>query len=433
MAIKDRDALKGTGAGGLTNPTTGQVDTRPNYSILPSQTAAIIRDVIDSAIFGGDLSGVDVTATHDPTTNAITLALSAAVSRRLLGDGAISDGDYFASNVIPEGALAPDVRAGLFEGIRAVLNQNGDLVITIEGGGGHEEQTDPLTLPTSQGDEGDAGWSPRFSVREDGERRVLYLEGYVGGEGSAPALGANRYVGASGYVATATEATDVRGATGAKGDTGDVGGVGAAGQAVARYRLTTSASAPSAPTSLSDAAWESTRQTPTQSSPYEWAAVGVANGGETTFSWIVWEIRRHSSVQPSGGDTPTPTQDHAIYVTYGSSQSQTVFAASDFTDAARAVNNSADETQNTVTTRALASGQFRHYAIAIPATKRLVSVYIGTNPIDQRGAFNPQRVSGDDASAPPTVTLGATSHKYYAGTRPNNNSGETYRIVTEDA
>ena len=426
MAIKDRDALKGMGPGGLTNPNTGQVDTRPNYSIRPSQTAQILADIIDSALFGVDLSGVDVTATHDPTTNAITLALSAAVSRRLLGDGAISDGTMFASDIVPEGALAPDVRAGLFEGIRAVLNQNGDLVITIEGGGGHEEQTDPLTLPTSQGEEGDAGWSPRFSVRADGERRVLYLEGYVGGEGSAPAINA-RFVGASGYVLTAAAATNIRGGTGAKGDTGDVGGRGAPGaSAAARYRRTTTSTPPAAPTSDSDAEWAETYTAPDATNDFAWLAFRVGTG-----AWAVILVSQHQAA--SGGTTP-PAQDHTIYLAYGATQSQTVFTGADFENAARARNNSADTSVNTITPAPLTpEDTYRHYAGAIPTDRRLTELYIGNNPINQRSTVNPQlnQDGSADANAPPTVPINSVNHKYYVSTRPVNNTGEAWRFVTE--
>ena len=81
---------------------------------------------------------------------------------------------------------------------------------------------------TVAGPDGDAGWSPRFSVRTPTGRpdvRAMYLEGYVGGEGDAPSLPTNRWVGATGNYTTAANAADIRGAAGpagAKGDGGDV-------------------------------------------------------------------------------------------------------------------------------------------------------------------------------------------------------------------
>ena len=63
-----------------------------------------------------------------------------------------------------------------------------------------------------KGDTGDAAWSPIFATVADGERRVLQVSDWAGGEGTKPATGA--YLGETGFVATAAEATDVRGAAG---------------------------------------------------------------------------------------------------------------------------------------------------------------------------------------------------------------------------
>lgn len=61
---------------------------------------------------------------------------------------------------------------------------------------------------------GDDGWTAVLAIESDGERRVVRVVGYVGGDGTPPATG---YVGASGMVATAAEAVNIRGATGASG------------------------------------------------------------------------------------------------------------------------------------------------------------------------------------------------------------------------
>lgn len=69
---------------------------------------------------------------------------------------------------------------------------------------------------------GDKGWSPRFAVVSDSDRRVLQLVAWVGGEGAAPG-GLGEFVGPTGMVATAAEAVNIRGATGASGaGTGDL-------------------------------------------------------------------------------------------------------------------------------------------------------------------------------------------------------------------
>ena len=88
-------------------------------------------------------------------------------------------------------------------------------------------QTLDLTLPqATDGTDGDNGWSPVFAAVADGERRVLQLVDWTGGTGTKPSTGL--YVGATGLVALAADATDIRGAEGAAGSgSGDV--VGPAG------------------------------------------------------------------------------------------------------------------------------------------------------------------------------------------------------------
>lgn len=73
------------------------------------------------------------------------------------------------------------------------------------------------------GANGSDGWSPGFAVVEDGERRVVQITGWTGGEGDEPETG---YISSSGVVSTPGNATDIRGAAGA-GSSGNVTGSGA--------------------------------------------------------------------------------------------------------------------------------------------------------------------------------------------------------------
>ncbi len=58
-----------------------------------------------------------------------------------------------------------------------------------------------------------AGWTPVLAVVADGERRVLQVTDWTGGEANKPAAG--QYVGPSGFIGIIGDATDVRGAAGA--------------------------------------------------------------------------------------------------------------------------------------------------------------------------------------------------------------------------
>ena len=62
------------------------------------------------------------------------------------------------------------------------------------------------------------GWTPVFSVAADGERGVLQISDWTGGQGDKPTTG--HYVGQSGFVLTAAEAVNIKGDTGAQGAPG---------------------------------------------------------------------------------------------------------------------------------------------------------------------------------------------------------------------
>src|SRR5690606_11629685 len=76
----------------------------------------------------------------------------------------------------------------------------------------------------ADGDDGDDGWSPVFSIQNDGDRRVLRLDDWVGGTGTKPATG--DYVGASGLTNDIAQAIDIRGPQGLQGSKGDQGDPG---------------------------------------------------------------------------------------------------------------------------------------------------------------------------------------------------------------
>lgn len=63
---------------------------------------------------------------------------------------------------------------------------------------------------------GAKGWSPVLSNVADGERRVLRLVDWVGGEGTKPAVPTDNYIGAAGFTNLAG-ATDIRGGVGQTG------------------------------------------------------------------------------------------------------------------------------------------------------------------------------------------------------------------------
>ena len=98
--------------------------------------------------------------------------------------------------------------------------------LDVRGAAGEDGQDSTVEGPPGQdstvpGPDGDDGWSPQLRAVTDGERRVLELFGWTGGEGIAPATG---FIGATGLVANAADALDFRGPAGQDGDAGEGSG-----------------------------------------------------------------------------------------------------------------------------------------------------------------------------------------------------------------
>lgn len=152
---------------------------------------------------------------------------------------------------------------------------------------------DGLMIVSTPGTAGDDGWTPAFAIVTDGERRVLRITGWTGGDGDAPATG---FLGASGLVADAASAVDLRGPQGQQGDTGNRGVQGPQGEFYIEIFHNATA-APSTPTGGSfDIA------TGVLTPPADWTITPEAQGvGETTF-------HSRARINPAADTSPvTPT------------------------------------------------------------------------------------------------------------------------------
>jgi hypothetical protein len=85
-----------------------------------------------------------------------------------------------------------------------------------------------ITIPS-----GPRGWSPVLAIVEDGERRVLQLTDWTGGEGAKPGF-IDYYLGETGFVLAIEDGTNIRGAE----------GTGADGQGIAAVSRTSGTGAP---------------------------------------------------------------------------------------------------------------------------------------------------------------------------------------------
>lgn len=78
----------------------------------------------------------------------------------------------------------------------------------------------PKTDDGAPGLDGDSAWTPLLAVVEDGDRRVIAITSWVGGDGALPDTG---FIGPDGIVHDIVDATDVRGSPGVRGKSGTNG------------------------------------------------------------------------------------------------------------------------------------------------------------------------------------------------------------------
>lgn len=176
---------------------------------------------------------------------------TASTARRLelrwaRGSGSVTYVGFFLDALVMQGGIIPSVVNGdvILQGQVQGSGKTGtpiNVTVTEKFISDQTAQTDPLpgtaqttfrladgslrkvsaSMLVAAGVAGDDGWSPVFGLVTDGERRVLQLVDWVGGEGTKPSTG--QYIGPTGLVATAAEAVDLRGSQGATGAPGTNG------------------------------------------------------------------------------------------------------------------------------------------------------------------------------------------------------------------
>ena len=103
----------------------------------------------------------------------------------------LQDGRFIPQDSIPLNRMVDGTAGEILQ-----YNSSGVLSTTTQQTGG-------------QGSPGENGWSPVFAVVTDGERRVLQVDDWVGGQGTKPTIG--QYVGSSGLVNSIGNGVDIRG------------------------------------------------------------------------------------------------------------------------------------------------------------------------------------------------------------------------------
>ena len=189
---------------------------------------------------GLDVDGIDVLAHPIIVTRDFDLAaLTKAATTSVGGNSAIwiVASQQAAGNGVPSanfrnltGATLPAASGGqqLLAGgsVLRIFNPTmttdfvryiGSIVPVASSGGG----------TGTPGADGGDGWSPVFDNVVDGERRVIRISSWTGGDGVPP--NSPVYLGPAGFVTNIADATDIRGAKGDDGAKGDTGAAGAKG------------------------------------------------------------------------------------------------------------------------------------------------------------------------------------------------------------
>lgn len=91
----------------------------------------------------------------------------------------------------------------------SVITIQEEVVVTVREDVVHVVTVQVQGPPGPPGDHGLDGWSPLFAIVADGDRRVLQVADWVGGDEPKPTTG--QYVGAAGLTANIAEAVDIRG------------------------------------------------------------------------------------------------------------------------------------------------------------------------------------------------------------------------------
>ena len=182
--------------GAIAELVAGQDGWSPTFAVAADGTRSVLQ-VVDW--IGGE-GTKPVTGKYVGAAGFVTLIADAVDIRGLKGDKG-DEGDAGPANSLNIGTVVSGASASA----------------TISG----TAPTQELNLVLPKGDNGLNGlngWSPVLAVATDGERRVLEVVDWIGGEGTKPAI--TGYIGATGIVVNIADAINVRGSVGAEGDTG---------------------------------------------------------------------------------------------------------------------------------------------------------------------------------------------------------------------
>ncbi|MCF7787771.1 MAG: hypothetical protein K9N47_16700 [Prosthecobacter sp.] len=161
-------------------------------------------------------AGTNLTFTPNHETRVLTLAAVAGASGNGWSPlfGIVSDGERRLLQLTSwVGGTGDEPQgSGYYLGDAGLVANIGDAV-DVRGTSGSNG------LNGTNGQSGSNGWSPMFTLINEGERRVLQLTAWTGGTGDAP-QGVGNYLGSSGLVTSISDAVDLRGAVGAAGGPG---------------------------------------------------------------------------------------------------------------------------------------------------------------------------------------------------------------------
>jgi len=212
----------GTGNSASTaNPKDGALAiegsvVRNGFKIILDRGSVLDLNTLTDATFGGDMD-LKATLGNNQNFDVIFLDGSGNPASNLLPislNKASLDYQFFAFNL---NEFTFSTRLVRYIELRYRQNGSGSHLgffvdnLKLQGG---------VSQPPT-GADGDKGWSPVLAVISDGERRVLQVIDWTGGEGSKPATGL--YIGSTGLVVNIASGIDIRGGAGVDGIDGTNG------------------------------------------------------------------------------------------------------------------------------------------------------------------------------------------------------------------
>ncbi|MGA0561684.1 hypothetical protein ACO2RV_04485 [Ancylobacter sp. VNQ12] len=263
-----------------------QLITLYRGEIAPEVVLEIPGAVLDGALIDLEITGQPISAAP------VEFFLSTEAGLDLISSNLLRF--YPTSEMVEALPLGQNTAVDVFRHVDGRREKIGATSIEVMGAGKYKGASQMVVLgPVLQGP---PGWTPILAMVEDGARTVMQVQDWIGGSGTKPA--APVYIGATGLVATAAEASDLKALALTQAQAAAATATGAAGAAAgsATTSITKAVEATDAATLAVQAAGTSTSAAGLSTTKADAAAASAtqANGfaaGAASVAWAMADLR----------------------------------------------------------------------------------------------------------------------------------------------